>query len=447
MRAGKQLWLCLYFPRLPLEIFGSGSSTPRDTALEQQVLHGLAVQAGHFTPAVSVDACGALLLEIAGSAHLFGSAAQLRAQAVAALTRHGYSVLSAVAPTARAALWLACCDKQVLVAERAQLPGMLAGLPLRLPEWPEEVRRRLHRMGINRLGECLRLPRDGLARRIGPSYLVQLDEALGRRPEVRQMLHPAGRFHDELELPAATADSRLLMEALQILLLRLEGELRTRQAGAWILWLRLHHMAQPQTVVRIGLLRPIADRTHIADLAALHLSGCRLPAPVTALALEVDVAELSSPAAADLFGTGPDPDAFPAQLLERLRARLGADAVHGLRVCSEHRPEYAWQAVPDPRVLHRLQDGLHDSPHIGNTLPDGARPLWLLESPLKLGLHSGEPCFHGQLLFESGPERIESGWWDGGDIRRDYHVARSARGERLWVFHDDSGWYLHGLFG
>lgn len=479
-----RLWLCLHVPYLPLEVRAAGNGRPRamlaqagqgaavllcdeaahrrgvsrgmlvnaalalvpelellgrDPLREQQVLQELAVQAGFFTPAVSIEAGSALLLEIAGSVHLFGGAARLRAQAVAMIRRHGHRVCSAVAPTARAAHWLAACDSQVLVQEYAALPGALTGLPLELPGWPEEVCRRLRRMGIRRLGECLRLPRDGLARRIGAAYLAQLDEAFGRRPEVRRMLRPAGRFHDELELPVATADGRLLMEALQILLQRLDDDLRLRQCGAWILWLRLHHLRQPPTVLRIGLLRPMADMAELAKLAALHVQGCRVPAPVTVLALEADVAALSSPVAAQLFAARPDADAAPERLLERLRARLGTGAVHGLRVCSEHRPEQAWQAVPDPQAqLHA---------HDAAALPTAARPLWLLEAALPLALHGGVPHFRGPLTLERGPERIESGWWDGGDIRRDYHVARTVRGERLWVFRDAGGWYLHGLFG
>ena len=46
-------------------------------------------------------------------------------------------------------------------------------------------------------------------------------------------------------------------------------------------------------------------------------------------------------------------------------------------------------------------------------------------------------------------ERIESGWWDGGDVSRDYFTASAARGEKLWVYRDRSTreWFLHGLFG
>jgi protein ImuB len=68
-------------------------------------------------------------------------------------------------------------------------------------------------------------------------------------------------------------------------------------------------------------------------------------------------------------------------------------------------------------------------------------------------LAGGErPRYEGPLEIEEGPERIESGWWDGHDVARDYYVARNGQGARLWVFRNrraaggDADWFLHGWF-
>ena len=48
-----------------------------------------------------------------------------------------------------------------------------------------------------------------------------------------------------------------------------------------------------------------------------------------------------------------------------------------------------------------------------------------------------------------GPERIESGWWSGDDVCRDYYIAVDGKGSQLWVFKDlksQDRWFLHGLF-
>jgi protein ImuB len=55
-------------------------------------------------------------------------------------------------------------------------------------------------------------------------------------------------------------------------------------------------------------------------------------------------------------------------------------------------------------------------------------------------------------VLRDGPERIETGWWDGGDCRRDYFVAETPDGEIAWIYRDhryataDGEWVRHGLF-
>jgi protein ImuB len=52
--------------------------------------------------------------------------------------------------------------------------------------------------------------------------------------------------------------------------------------------------------------------------------------------------------------------------------------------------------------------------------------------------------------LRSGPERIESGWWDNAHVARDYYVAANPRNQLCWIFREldgSRGWYLHGLFG
>jgi protein ImuB len=77
------------------------------------------------------------------------------------------------------------------------------------------------------------------------------------------------------------------------------------------------------------------------------------------------------------------------------------------------------------------------------------RPLWLVNPPEALREARGRPQRAGPLTLLAGPERIESGWWDGGDMRRDYFVALDNAGCWLWIFRDPrppGGWFLHGWF-
>lgn len=479
--SGTRLWLCLQLPELSLEVMVQGEAPQavltgtrhravvlccdeaaarcgvcpgmsanaalalvpslalheRAPGRERAALEGLATVALGFTPQLALES-DALLLEIAASLPLFGGVAALRAAAVAAVEARGHQVRAAVAPTARAALWLARLGHAAPVTEPARLTGALAGLPVAGLGWSAGVQQSLRQLGVTRLGECLRLPRNGLARRIGTACLQELDEALGRVPEVRPTWRDGVNWRDELELPAATCAAGELLGALRVLLDRLAVQLRARQSGAAVLRLGLRHRRQPATALRIGLLQPSADPARLAELAGLHLSATRLPAPVEAIVLEAEVAAAGTAVA--LPGFGRDRGERVAGLVERLRLRLGLHAVHGLAAAPEHRPEHAWQVTAAPCTARNTMDG---------PLPGKLRPLWLLAEPAALEVRAGAPLLDGPLTLECGPERIESGWWDGHDVRRDYYIARNRRGLRAWIFRDcrAGGWYLHGLFG
>jgi protein ImuB len=76
--------------------------------------------------------------------------------------------------------------------------------------------------------------------------------------------------------------------------------------------------------------------------------------------------------------------------------------------------------------------------------------LWLLKQPEALAARRGRPVHEGPLKLLEGPERVESGWWDGADVQRDYYTAQTSRGARLWIYRECTGargWFLQGVFG
>ena len=154
------------------------------------------------------------------------------------------------------------------------------------------------------------------------------------------------------------------------------------------------------------------------------LGRTRLPASVHTIVLRAPHVLPLAGSNSDLF-RAKDSEADGDLLLERLRIRLGAEAVYGIETAADHRPERAWRPAMAPR---------------GAAAANRHRPLWLLPNP--------QPCHDGRLKLKSGPERIESGWWDGGDVARDYYVAEDRNGAKLWVYCDrvSGEWYVHGVF-
>jgi protein ImuB len=133
------------------------------------------------------------------------------------------------------------------------------------------------------------------------------------------------------------------------------------------------------------------------------------------------------------------------ELIERLRARLGPEAVQGLRAIEDHRPEAAW-------ATSAIQSGLRNEPvrNAVNPALFDRRPLWLLPKPRLLNERDGLPRRRGPLRLLGEAQRIETGWWDGAEVARDYYSAVDIRGVRLWVFREREPphqWFLHGVFG
>jgi protein ImuB len=428
----------------------------RQPAEETRHLERLARWATSLTPCVSLEAPDQLLLEVRGSLRLFGGVAALLARAEAGLAERGHAVALALAPTPRAATWLARAAPGTSVESPATLAGRLGSLAPGCTHWPVRTLEDCARLGVTTLGELRRLPRDGLARRFEPFVLAELDEAFGQRPAPRRRHVVPERFHERVGLAAEFDDLGRLAPECERLLTRMERFLRVRDAGVARLAFTFLHRDRKPSCVTLGRALPAANAAEWCNLLRERLLRVTLPAPVTALGLRTAAAVPLPGTSGALPGLGAaEAEADAWALLDRLRARLGEAAVSGVCLVPGHRPEAAWRTVwPQPGAAgNRARLGLDTVP-----LPPAPRPAWLLAAPEPLAVRAGLPCHGDGLRIESGPERIESGWWDGGDVARDYYVAVTRAGVRCWIYRergasgtpggrDARRWFLHGVFG
>jgi protein ImuB len=384
----------------------------------------LACWAGQFTPRVSV-ADSALLLEIGGCLRLFGGLDALRQAVMEGLATQEIVARIAVAATPQAALWLAEgeCDD-------------LDALPIAALTWPKGVAEKLTRFGLSRLGEARRLTLAGLARRIGKEAATTIARAYGEAPDPRPDFVFPLRFDERLELPVAVENAPALLFAARRLTGALAGWLNIRQAGLRECRLDLVHQ-QGTTGLPLRFAEVTRDGSRIERVLRERLERLPLAAPVEALRLIAEALEPLAGHSGGLFDEGNAREGMAA-LVERLRARLGEERVYGIVPVADHRPECA-----TARGAAGADAG------IGK----GSRPFWLLARPESLAEVAGRPHRCGPLRLLAGPERIESGWWDGeegvGDLRRDYFIALTADDRWAWVFRElraPGGWYLHGWF-
>lgn len=447
--APAELWLAVHLAASP--------SQPT-----QQDLERLGAQAQRFTPRISLEPPDGLLLEVKGSLHLFGGVEGLSREMAGECSRLRMPCTLAVAPTPLAALALAraslklgvsssriAVPASLVVTDPAQLVGKLSPLPLAMLRWPQDTLDRLARIGVRTIGEALRLPRAGFARRFGTAQLLTLDRLTGRVSDLKGRFEVRARFRRRRELTYELESHAGLVVVLEPLLEELGRFLEARQSGVLALECRLQHRAVPPTRCVLRLAAPLADPVQMAALLGERLSALVLPEPVRACELRSGVLVSRVLASGGLWQPGEHGGRAAAQapeLIERLRARLGAEAVYGIRAFEDHRPEAAWK-VREPMVT---QDHSASRSEVDGSASCGRRPLWLLHKPRRLKERDGLPRRRGPLRLLGEAERIETGWWDGAEVARDYYTAADVRGARLWVFREREAphrWFLHGVFG
>jgi protein ImuB len=416
----------------------------RDPDAERETLERLAAWAGQFTPMVAVEAQG-IVLEVEASLRLFGGHAKLASAVRRGARELGFRAALGVAPTPLAARLFARASAQGLAARGclagSDLEPRLAELPLFLLDWPETTLARLADLGILRIRDALALPAEGLARRFGPGIADSLARLTGRIADPRSPYVPPPRFRSRLELPAEAEGVEALLFPLRRMLAEFEGTLRGRGAGAQRIALTLEHARKARTRLLLDFASPEREAEFILAIAREKLARLCVPAPTIALDLRADELLPRASRAASFLPGEREQALDRERLLERLAARLGRERVFAIALADDHRPERDWKKGTDPFS--------RKSERAFRQREKGVRPLFLLKRPQRLVSEEGAPVLQGALEIGAGPERIETGWWDGDEVRRDYYVATNARGEAFWIFRehrDPAAWYLHGVF-
>ncbi|USR41627.1 DNA polymerase Y family protein [Ectopseudomonas hydrolytica] len=403
------------------------ASADYDLAAIERWQQFLAAWAYGFSAQVSLHYPRCLLLEVGSSLGLFGPWPRFEARLRRELGELGFQQRITLAPNPVAARMLANVHDGLAIGDAAELRAALERLPVERIGLSRETASALARMGLRSLQQLLALPRDGLARRFPAELLRHLDSLLGERALALEFYRPPDRFDARIELNFEVESHQALLFPLRRLTADLAAYLAGRDSGVQRFTLHLEHRNRPASQLVVGLLSAERDPAMLLELTRGRLEQLQLPAPVLALRLEARELPAFAPQHRQLFDERPQQSLPWEQLRERLRARLGDEAVQGLGVRADHRPEQSWQTESDRRTP---------------PLPSvGPRPGWLLGEP--------QPLAEAGLLILAGPERIESGWWDGGDLRRDYYLVQTRSGQRAWAFRPVGGagpLQLHGWF-
>ena len=385
----------------------------REAAAEDARLGLLAELAWRFTSHVSLAEPDGLRLEVGRSLRLFGGLAVLYGEVEALYRGLGHELRLAAADTPLAATVLARAGT-----------SSLQTVPLACTHLEPDAIERFANMGISSLGQVLALPASELGQRFDPELLGYLDRLAGRVPDPQDLLVPTETFASVLHLVSSVQDGSALLFPVRRLAGELASWLASRRLGASeIVWtFTALHGEEASLAVRFA--RPRSDAGALFDHTRLRFEGFRPPSEVMSVSLRAESVRLlksvTQPLLPEAPGAGIHGDSAALELVDRLAARLGEDALHGIRVVDDHRPERAW-GIRHVRQMHSKGD-----PPRQGALP--VRPIWLLPAP--------EPVRRGDFTLLGECERIETGWWDGA-VARDYFVATARDGRRCWLFRED----------
>ncbi len=437
---------------LPLHI------EPFDAREYADKLQRLARWAERFSPVVAPDHPDGLLLDIAGCEGVFRGADRLVKQLADALRKLGLPARLALGPTVGAAWAVARHGpRAVTLIDADDVQGAVAPLPIAALRICWDARKSLSEVGIERIGDLLRIPRSDLAARFGDEVLRRIDQLTGDVAESVTGQPSEQRFEAVHEFDGPITRIDIIETVMRHLLRALLADMRAADQGIRHLSLSALRVNTAPTGFLLALARPTRDGSHIWNLIApkverLHLGygveALRLSATQTARVTQEQLGlwagALNEPSELDAAAMG--------ELLDLLFDRFGRAAVVAMKPVESFVPEQAFIArapldAPKIKTQARILDV--DRPTRLFAAPEPVRVIALVPDGPPASLH-WNGCDH-PIRASRGPERLVLPWWSGrgASTSRDYYEAELECGRRLWLFRmatngEQGPWFVHG---
>ena len=431
-----------------------------DPAADRRQLETLAIWADCLSPIVHIEGGDTLIVDVTGCERLFGGDENLLSRAIDGLSLQGFAARGAIADTVGGAWALAHAHPEPAIISKT---GRIVADLIPLPVWslridPQTVKA-LAAVGVETVASLLHLPRSSLVSRFGEALLERIDQALGDRSEVLTPHRSQPVLTSRTLFGASTTRIDVLREAIHRAVGRLCEKLSRQVVGVRQVFVTFYC---PEVVTEQGtetrtvtlpasLSQPTRSAKHLGSLLVGLLDTLRLPAPADSIMVWARQVDPLDDWQDELFGTDSEDARELGDLVDRLAVRLGPHAVVKPVTLSEHQPERAFRYVS-------LVGSAIDNRQSPVVSARGPRPLRLSQRPVEIAATSivpeGPPiAFRLQgtqhaVTHSVGPERVETGWWRGPHVRRDYYRVTTETGRRLWLFRqrDTGRWFLHGWF-
>ncbi|MCA9065038.1 MAG: DNA polymerase Y family protein [Planctomycetaceae bacterium] len=453
-----------------------------------------------FAPVVGADSMpvpDCLLLNITGCAPLFGSETTLAEHLLRKLRLAGWTARIAVADTVAAAWafvhadghwaelrqqrspasgrsaihrradWNAESSLPVLIIPPGAQQEHLEPLPItaiRLQPADSEI---LEQLGIRTIRQVFRLPSPDLPSRLSADAVQRLDQIRGISEEQIDPIPEADPVVAQWasEFPAENTDE--VRQVLEHLIEQITAELTRRKTGCIRLICSLKCEGDVERSLTIDVIRPSQSPELFRDVVGLRLEAAPFPEAVYRATMQAVTAPLPVARQRDLFSSTAHvaPVEELTTLLDRLSGRLGREATRTIQTQADARPEFGFATRPvhsagdtDPQATEQTVHSMVTPTQ--ETAQDAVglfRPVRLL--PVPFLIHRGPArdlmqngfAWQGQrfrIAELTGPERIQTAWWDDTPVHRDYFRLRTDSDSMFWIYRDlrNTDWFLHGIF-
>ncbi|MGC1505448.1 MAG: DNA polymerase Y family protein [Sulfitobacter sp.] len=418
-------------------------STPADPVKDAQFLAVLRRWATRYCPWGGLEGQDGLVLDITGSAHLFGGENEMLEDMRGRLSRAGLSVQIGFAATRGAAWALAHYGEGIAPSEKTL--DRLSPLPVAALRLTENTAMALQRLGLRSIGDLAAAPRAPLTRRFGPEVLMRLDQAVGHQPEEITPLAEPPHYGVRMTLPEPIGLIGDVMAGSERLLVQLCAKLKAQEAGARMLTITLRRVDQDHQQVELRLARPLRDPSRILPLFERGLAEVDAGFGIDQLRLEATQVE-ALPAQQITHIRAADKGQLD-DLITRIGTRIGLDNIQRFLPVDSHIPERSFIIAATA----------YSDPASGWASPN-PRPLCLFP-PEPITAHGPHPPkrFRWRRMSlttgrATGPERIAPEWWMSDDNwrsgLRDYWRVETKEGRRLWLFYtpQNPNWFVQGEF-
>lgn len=399
---------------------------------------------------------------------------------------------------------------RLLPSHRESVWKVLRQLPVGCLRLSDETLDLLHRLGIHCLEQLMDLPRDAIVQRLGDQVAYRCDQLLEDVDEPLQNLHPQEPYVARQLLPGRIGGPHVMCEVFEQLTQSLLKQLEKESRGVLQVTCTVEMSRYGQRVYRdsgetrqdteiltLGLYRPTMDLKHLSELFQLQWDRLGRVDEVYSFRVELTQTAIMQQKQLSLFDGQHNvpkgyrwqapPNSFdsipPAKLvrlIDRLSSRLGKRRVLRASLKPEALPEYGFQLEPIAnlniqRWCQQILAPQKNSPSklgggpsstgpcktgwlLKQRKPVDSLPIWYWKEPLEIQCQIGRKenrplkmLYKGhwqQITRYWGPERIESGWWRGRAIRRDYYRVEIETGLRFWLYRGLPGehWFLQGNF-